>query len=861
MQFLCLYLLPHGLRRAGRSRVRHLLTFVAFVIAASSSEANNRRNFEIPAGEAGRTLRIFSQQSGEQIIYPVEELRGLRTEAVNGRMTAGEALAKMLERSGLGVVQDEASGALVVKRERSDSGRKRDADAQTGLSPGASSPPAAGYEGDVVVLSPFEVRSRADNAYRAANSVSGTRIAVPLRHLPMTITAFTDEFIRDQKAYDLYDIVKWAPGVHQDNVSPQGWIRYNIRGFTSAAVQHNGFESYRFVDTTNIARVEVVKGPASLLYGQINPGGVINYITKRSEPKPALELTTSIGDYNYRRAVLDATGPVPGTGGKLLYRAILMGEEIQRFQVRTRGHKTLFAPSATWKISDRAALTVDYEHFARREQLPSSGVVLLFDNGVGTSPYPGVPWNFNYAGKGDYQNYVSDTFTAEFSGEVGDHLILRGVYVDTYWDHDWRATGQGGTGLLAQSFINAYYPPSAGLTPADAMFRRNRREHQWGGNRAVQVDLTGTFHYGGITLRPLVGYKAKLSLRYNGKQWNNPNIAGHPYYLKPWDLRNPATWDNAVPFGETALVLAGDSSTSSDGSAVYAILSASAFEDRLHLFGGYARHRDQTNPSRNLLFSKPAPGVDRTASVPQAGVLFEILHGLSGFVSYSESFLANTTMLRVNNVPSIPASPSVGKGTEVGLKGELLAGKISGTLSAYRVQASPTGIITVTGGIDASGNTLFTEVQGGSQLSEGFEADLSFAPTPAWQIIAGFSRCDAIYERHPSDRALDGTPLVATPDKTFSLWGKYRCPGVFEGLTLAGGLNYVGSMPYVGNNPFLRLPAYTTIDLAFGYRFAVRDREWTVDLSIKNLANERYYASRSSWGFPRHMILSVGVRF
>ena len=861
------------LRPIGQIRSSRLLLWLGWLLLSAgliAAESDARRvEFNVPAGDAVQTLQIFSQQSGLQILYPVERLRGMTTRPVRGQLTVREALDELLEHSGLQALQDWQSGAIVIvgaanvasaAKPPAPAKAQRAAPAPHRQSRAAKTD--ARTSDELVVLSPFEVRSASDVGYRAANSVSATRIAAPIRDLPISINAFTEEFIADQHAYDLYDIVKWAPGVHQDNVSPQGWVRYNIRGFTSAAVQRNGFGSFRFIDTTNVARIEVIKGPSSLLYGQINPGGVINYITKRPEPVRRVEVSASLGDHGYNRAMIDATGPVPGSGDKLLYRAIAMQEDIQRFHSLSRGKKYLFAPSATLRLSDHSSLRLEYEHFERREDMLTSGVVLIYEDRIPTVPYPGLPWNFSYAGTGDYQDFVSDAFSAELTTRFGENITLRTIYLDSYWDMEWRATGQGGTGLVSQSVIDTYYPPSAGLTPADAMFRRNRWEHQWGGERTAQIDLHGKFPLKGATLTTLVGYKRNFETRTRSLQLNNPNIAGHPHYLKPWDLRNPATWDRSVPFGIEALLPAASSLSSSNASSLFGVASLSALQDRLHLLAGYAQHRVHNNPSYNFSAGTVVPSSDRSAGVPQAGVMLELVKGVSAFVSYSESFLANTSMLRVNNVPMIPAAPAVGKGWEIGTKLELLDGLLSGSVSAYHVRARPTGIVSVTTGIDESGTTLFSDIQGGSQRSNGLEVDLLFTPSPGLQVMLAFSHCDATYERHPTNPLLNGTSLVATPEQTFSAWGKYQVQqGPLRGLTIAGGLSYVGSMAYVANNPFVRLPNYTTVDLSIGYSFPALGTRWTADLAMKNVANEHYYASSSSWGFPRHTIFSLGTKF
>ncbi len=831
------------------------------LLASGALGASAPRRFDIPAGQAARTLRAFAAQSGEQLLYPPELIRGLRTRPVKGDRTPKAALEEMLGPD-FRVVEDATTGALAIRRASAPEPPPRpEAGANAGGAPGAAINNAWPAADELVELSPFEVRSSTDRGYRAANAVSATRMAVPVRDLPMSISAFTGEFIADQAPYDLYDVVKWAPGVHQDNLSPQGWIRYNIRGFTSAAVQRNGFSSFRFVDTTNVERVEVVRGPASLLYGQLNPGGVINYITKRPQPEPGLQLGASVGSHGYTRALVDATGPVPESNGVLLYRAIAMREDIQEFQDPARGRKTLAAPSLTWRPSEAVTLHLEYEDFTRRERMPTSGVVLAFVDEVPTVPYPGLPWDFNYAGNGDFQNFSSAAFTAELTAQLTQAITLRAAFLHSSWEMEWRATGQGGTGLISQAAIDAYYPRAYGLTPADAMYRRNRYELQSGSEQTLQVDLTGTHRWRNLVIRPLAGARRLFRSRYSGLQKNNPNLPGDPAYLAPWDLRNPATWSRRVPFGPEALVPTSQTRAQNDSSSVYGVVNVSAWDERLHALAGFAHHQLDNEPSIDRIRGTRTPASSRSARVPQLGALYRLTPALSTFVSYSESFLANTSLLRVNNVPTLPASPSRGEGWETGVKLDLREGTLSGTVSAYRIESSPTGVVTVTTGVAPDGTTLFTDLQGGLQRSEGLEFDLHLRPTEALQLITSFSWCDAIYVSHPVNPTFNGTRLVATPEYTFNLWGKYTVQGgALRGLTLAAGLNHVGPMSYVGNNPALEFPAYTTADLNVSYPIRAFGRVWDATLHVKNLANERYHASSSSWGFPRHALLSVSTR-
>jgi iron complex outermembrane receptor protein len=155
------------------------------------------------------------------------------------------------------------------------------------LSVAGAQTPAPRPDEEPVKLADFVVSTTQDSGYRAGNSVSATRIDTPIKDLPFSISAFTEQFISDIGALELLDVVNFAPGVTSGAKEfTQGNNRFSIRGFDGDVTpQRNGFVGNRYVDSANIQRVEVVKDPASLLYGQITPGGTVNYITKRATNK------------------------------------------------------------------------------------------------------------------------------------------------------------------------------------------------------------------------------------------------------------------------------------------------------------------------------------------------------------------------------------------------------------------------------------------------------------------------------------------------------------------------------------------------------------------------------------------------
>jgi len=839
--------------------VRIIIVALLLVVTAAGADSG-RKHFDLPGGAAPDILKSFAKQAGHEILFSDEVVGSVKTNTVKGEFTPKEALDLLLADTGLIASQDARTGAFAVRRgmpnPNADPNGARVASTRSQDDRPVETSGSRAKD-DIVVLSPFEVRASEDKGYHAANSVSATRVAVQIKDLPMNITALTDEFIQDQTGYDLYDVVKWA-GVHQDNVSQSGWVRWNLRGFTNTAIQRNGITTnFRFLDPANIERVEIVNGPASLLYGQLNPGGIINYITKRPRHKAETSLSVAGGSHAYNRFLLDTTGPLPGTDGKLLYRAVAMRENISRFSQLAKGHKQTLAAAMTWHPTPRVTFNAEFEEFRRDEPNTPSSLLIVYVNGVATLPYPGLPRNFSFTGLGDWQEYASRAFSTDMSVALTEDIQLRVAFEQSKFRQEDRITGQAGTGILSQAVIDQFYPAGT-LTPKDAMFRRNRYDLQDGDERTGQIELTGKFQLGGVRLTPLIGYRKNFHT-------DTRNIFKTNTTLAPWDMRNPATWNRIVPFGLDALNLNSDSSSFADNDSYYTVLTAAAFDERLQVLAGYGRYNVHSSPARNnITGALTSPDSSRSANVPQLGALLRLTPGVSAFVSYSESFLANTAFLRVNSdVRTVPAKPSVGKGYEGGFKVELLDGRVSGTVTYFSTKANPTAVFEVFGGTAPDGRMLFTDVQGGSQRSSGIDANMLLTVAPGAQVYINYNRIKAVYAEHPTNAAFNGTRLVSTPDESFNIWGKYTFDGgALKGFFFGGGVSHVGSFVSQASNPVVsRMPGYTTFDAMVGTSFTVFQHPWKVDLTVRNLGDKFYYASASSFGSPRHGVVTLSTKF
>lgn len=224
----------------------------------------------------------------------------------------------------------------------------------------------AGGDEAVFDLGPFEVVVENDNSYLAKNAVSATKFNTALKDIPISLQVMTESFMDDTFSTDLESVMEFAAAVN--DATDQGGTRetgvFSIRGFRIDRVKRDGVISYYGQDMTNIARVEVMKGPASLLYGQTEPGGIINYVPKRPFDEPRYSVKLSAGSDGFRRSEAEATGPLWKNAegfAHLVYRLDVSYEEEDGWKFSERHKKKFASPVIEWRFTPRAKLTFQYE--------------------------------------------------------------------------------------------------------------------------------------------------------------------------------------------------------------------------------------------------------------------------------------------------------------------------------------------------------------------------------------------------------------------------------------------------------------------------------------------------------------------
>lgn len=738
----------------------------------------------------------------------------------------------------------------------------------------------------LVPTSPFEVSTNLDDRYRASNSVSGSRFDAPIGDLPFAVQAFTEAFIADQKPRDIFDVARYSPGVtYRSNDFNEGNANLAIRGFAASATPGNiqilrdGFQGPPLFDFTNIARLEVVKGPASFLYGQLAPGGIVNIITKSPQPKLAATVGASYGSYGQYRFESDVTGPA--VEKRLLYRVSASYDEDMHYWEPYNARSFNISPSLLAHPSKRLSLSVKYEHFRKIEepqvmQKPGyrtqDGVVpTAADPNRSGVDVPGLPDNWNSMANNDFRRSTTNGFSMWADLKADDHWNVRAGY-----SHQ-------------DSVVDALFSGNLGMANNTTFLqgRRVRRQSYTNWGNTVEAHAVGKYQFAPVSARVLAGaqYVSRTFEARAGQAPNDPALGSDPTAspLPLWDLRDSSTWDRSTEVSLASLTETPLNKFSAfKDRAIYGGVTFGLWDDRLLVLAGWRQTwTDSQLTDRQAQISEANISADQLT--PQYGALIKPTAGLSLFTSYAESFVPGSQILLVRNVPTKPAAPTEGQGVEAGAKFDLLDKRISGTVTYFDIHNK--NIVNDIASLDpATAAMLFTNVQSGEQRSRGVELDAILSLTASWQLYASYSYMDArivafsendalILAQDPDSldaagranyknvRRFHGAPLQMSAPHLANVWSRYDfLQGGLRGLYFAGGANFVYDQTLLPDTPVSAHQTYTLLGATVGYTHKIQSLRLVVDLTGKNLADQHYRPSQSTRSRPREVLLSCALK-
>lgn len=833
----------------------------AMVPLAQAAE-NDKVNYEIPVGDAIDTLRQAAQQGGFQIMFPADTVRGVKTNAVRGEYTATEALNVMLAGTELFIVQDNKTGAISIQRVEPARRAPREGNPSSSQNQGDDSP---------IQLSAFEVSEDRSRGYHATSTTSATRLNTPIVELSKSIQIITRDMIDDLKVSELNESLYFSAAV---SYTSQYSGRLAVRGFENAAAKRNGLGNYgsdeSISDTVTIERIEVVKGPSSLLYGSSSPGGVVNYETKRpiSYQKDSVRLMA--GSFGKRRAELDSGGPLIGNGNGLNYRLVAAYDEDKSFGKYNGGRRNVVAGSLRWHITPDTYLMVGAElgHGERtnirvsnypisRSTFDADGNFVALHDHFDLSKTARDDWVGAFSGPYNRHDSSVKRYDADFSHKFNDQLNLFAHY--SYIDNRLEEAYSLST---AEAWIQGTIRnPGRNEMNMQSSFRNpHRRSHNG------TVTLNYDFKTDAIETQVIAGWEyytfnlKQGDYAQNEPYWNLVNFVTVSGYEHPWANTFQGVL-SGIAAGEWSILNRYNRTQSYD--APYLLVHSYLLDRRLRLIAGI-RHdsvkieqtfygKDATSPDPFALTPPSYSTSEASATTPMVGVSFSPLKnnpGVAVFANYSESLVAN----EIVNPDGSNLPPENGEGVEVGVKLDI-ADRMSATLSWFTVDRT-----NLARGIP---NTVPQEWEAtGLQRSKGLDLDLFYALTPDWQLLVSATSINARYVSD-GNTSLIGTRIPNVPKWSWSVWNKYSfATGTLKGFSVGGGvISRASTEVYGANYPGMVAPEFTRVDVLFGYESKLNGRDVEYSLKINNLFDKVYMDGARGFGEPRSVQASITVHF
>ena len=660
----------------------------------------------------------------------------------------------------------------------------------------------------------------AATGYNPPTATTASKIEAPLRDIPQTVNVVPKELMRDQAATSMQEALRNVPGVafgHGDGQRDQVWIR----GFSAIADQFvDGVrdDALYFRDLSNVERVEVLKGPASVLYGRGSSGGLINRITKQPEFAPRYELGAVFGSFDQRRVEWDLGDRLGG--GAASVRVSGAVERADSYRSQQFLEREALSPALALRPSADTRVVLQADYLADR-RVTDFGIPAL--NGRPVEVPAGTYYGAANARQADYSQSVVNGGTLTLDHRLSADWTFRDVLRGASYTLDRNNTLVG----------------SVNETALTASLNRTNLRRQEDGvfNQSELVQKT---RFGGVEHQILYGLEL-------GRQTKDQRVVSQSK-VATVSLLNPV-----LP----VLPLTINAAPSTDNTGVFSttglyLQDLAALGERWKLLAGLRLDRFEQSTVERLPGRSGLRRVDQNWS-PRLGLVYQPTLEQSYYASVSRSFQPSgeAFALAANNADIAPEQ-TVNR--ELGAKLDFLGGLLTATGSLFRLER--TNIKTS----DPATNTL---IPVGTQRTDGAELALTGELGSGWQVAAGYAYLDGRVVNSvgiDSGQPIQGKRPTLTPGHSGSLWLSKAVGG---GWRLGGGASFVGDR-YANPGNTVTLPRYTVFDAGAFYRIKGLD----LGLNVKNLFDRKFIvaghgtnANLNLPGAPRSVQMTLRYAF
>lgn len=802
------------------------LAIAGLPLQAAETDAGAAKVYTIPAGTLSQALTNFADQAGIKLIFNPELTRNLSAAPLQGPVTVEQGLRELLKGSGLGFRKTNKSTFVIETRPTSVAEQPQS----------ATTLPSVRVVGQAV----YDSTDPYNPDYRLPNASTATKTDTPIMETPYSIAVVPKQVLEDQRFIRVEDSIRNVAGVTSSYANGGDSDYFMMRGFENLNLYRDGFLLPSALgggtlkrQTANLERVEVLKGPGSLLFGRNEPGGVINLVTKRPQATPYHSVEQQFGSFDFYRTLVDSTGAITHDD-TLLYRVNLSYENANSFRDFVKTDTIFLAPSFTWNISSRTQVNLDieYQHF---DNTNDSGIPP-----IGNRPAP-VPRSRQI---GDPSNNKT----------VGDR-----TYVGASWSHEfndnWKINHRFGVEFLDWDTDFTFFIDAAS---ADGNLKNLDENFGNGGVRGFNNGV-GVSQQNYYTTLNLTG-------KFNTAMLEHSTLWGFDYFV----IDNQQAGSEccaALPIGANFNIFNPTYLTSAPNLAAnpgpdisqewYGLYWQDQIKFPFNVYGNVGVRYDNANGVNK---ATDLTTTDDDHFSPRGGLLWKPLNWLAVYGNYTENFGPSNSLFR--SVDQQALQPRTGEEWEMGAKTEFFDGRLSASFAYFELTQKNMSVP------DPVNPNISIAI--GEQESRGYEFETAGEILPGWRVIGAYTHIP--FANVIKDVGFDGGPgttgnrMFNTPHNFGSLWSTYAFQdGDLQGLKLGAGVNAASQSQGTNANTF-QLPGYATLNLMASYGLKMGKSHVTLQLNANNLLDKTYYQGTNSGnmigvGSPRYFLGSVKVEF
>lgn len=676
--------------------------------------------------------------------------------------------------------------------------------------------------------------------YVAGRSSTATKTDTPLIEVPQSISVITEDQMREQGAQTLNQVLRYTSGIAPETrgATATRLDQFSVRGF-SATTFLDGLRVFGSrdalpqMDAYWLQQVDVLKGPSSVMFGQGGPGGVVNQISKRPTPDARREVELQVGNFDYRRANFDFSGPADESG-RFLYRLVGSGYMSDGQIDKTKERRYFISPSFTWQPSRDTRLTL----LANLQRDPDMG------------SYGSLPRVRTMLDAPDGYRLGPDFYDGDAGFEVSDRRHHSLGYDFEHRFNDALTLRSNARYLHAEGIYRSVY--SNGYVDGSNYRLLTRRK----GGTDVSMDsyvmdnhIQGRFASGPLQHTVVVGV--------DFAHLDSDTLSSSFDPTLPLDVFNPDHYQDIGPLNWIS-----DTNQRQYQTGLY--LQDQIRIDRLSvLLGGRYDWSRTVSNGTNLTTSNATSSSTRAeAFTGRIGLIYNFDNGIAPYLNYAESFEPQSGTDANNR----PFDPLEGVQYEAGVKYQPPGANALYSAAAFDTRRK--NMLTAIPGCVGSG----CQEQTGELRTQGIELEARGEFARGLSVIANYSYIANEYTKDNATAtrpSLEGTTPYGIPEHQASVWARYQLQeGPLAGLSLAAGARYLGTSSG-GTHDAFKVPSATLVDAALSYDLGRANpslKGMTVALNVNNLFNKEYVASCYSeewcwYGYQRSVRASVRYRW